>query len=78
MSWHYGIYVLPAPELITAIQSYWIGGARSGVPGATGQPTWTPYDLKIDENIQLASPISFQRGLARDECDLWNEVLVAQ
>jgi carboxylesterase type B len=59
-------------SLSTAMQSYWGGLSASGTPGASGAPTWTPYDAARDNHLVLdAAALAMGEGVNTARCDFW-------
>lgn len=60
--------------LATHLQSYWTAFAKSGDPNGGDRPEWPMYDASSDEHITLAEDSKAASGLAKSDCDFWDQI----
>jgi para-nitrobenzyl esterase len=62
----------PVPALVSAVQGYWTGFAKTGDPNGPERPLWPAYETSTDQHLVLKNPPYAGSGLAKSECDFWD------
>lgn len=64
----------PLPGVVKAMQTYWGNFAKTSDPNGAGQVAWPRYEQGADQHLSIADPVSVGSGLARADCDFWDQV----
>jgi para-nitrobenzyl esterase len=56
------------------MQSYWFNFAASGNPNGAGLPYWNAYDPRVDNALELDTPIGETSGIDAAGCNFWDTV----